>query len=198
MKYSAGIITVLLIFVFTSCNKPLSESKPDNKVSESKTTEKIAPDVYWKAVGDNDVAKVKEYLGKDPSLVSLKTTDHIGETALAKVSFSCKLEMVKLLLENKSDPNEFDNYGVTALHGAARTDKADCLEAMLKNKGDVNIKEKNGGSTPLHYAADYNSVEAAKLLLRTGADKKAANKAGKTPYDVAVEKKSKDVIDLLK
>ena len=50
----------------------------------------------------------------------------------------------------------------------------------------------------MHYAAEYNSGDAAKVLLANGADKNLKNSSGKTPLDVAKDKKSDKVIELLK
>jgi ankyrin repeat protein len=204
MRILTGILVILSFVFFISCGKSDKEittkdKKTDDVVkTEQKTAEKISPDAFWKAIEDGDAAVLKGYLEKDPSLVSLKTTDGIDETALAKTAFTGKTEIVKLLLQYKADPNVHDAYGIAALHGAARTNKAEVIEAIVNNKGDVNIKKDGTGDTPLHYAAEYNSMEAAQMLIKLGADKTVKNDAGKTPYEVAKEKKSDKVIDLLK
>jgi ankyrin repeat protein len=195
------IVFVLCIcFVgLISCGKKTGDDKTTNeKKTDQKVTEKVNPEDFFKAVKDNEIAKVKEYLAKDPTLVKAVTSDFLKETALAISSFNGNKEIVELLLQNGADPNVFDDMGIAPIIGAARTNRAEIIEMLIKNKADIKIKTKNGEETALHYAAEFNSGDAAKILLANGADKTAKTTSGKTPLDIAKDKKSDKVIDLLK
>ena len=199
MKY-LFIPLLLSISIFFSCGKKTDETgkTKDEKTTEKKVTEKIDVEVFFKAVKDNDAAKVKEYISKDPTLVDARTTDFLKETALGIASFDGYKEIVEILLKNGANPNVWDDMGTAPLHGAARQNRAEIIEMLINAKADVNIKHKSSEETPLHYAASYNSLEAANVLLKNGADKTAKTGSGQTPYDVAKEKKSDKVIDLMK
>ena len=53
------------------------------------------------------------------------------------------------------------------------------------------------GTTPLHLAAERDDLAAAKSLLRSGADAKAANRYGMTPLALACENGDAAMIELL-
>jgi ankyrin repeat protein len=199
MKYF--IFPLLLsISILFSCGKKTDETgkTKDEKPTEKKVTEKIDVEVFFKAVKDNDAAKVKEYISKDPTLVDAKTTDFLKETALGISTFNGYKEITELLIKNGANPNVWDDMGTAPLHGAARQNRSEIIQMLIDAKADVNIKHKSNDETPLHYAAEYNSLEAAQVLLKNGADKAAVTQSGKTAYDIAKDKKSDKVIDLLK
>ena len=191
------ILAICLLGLF-SCGKKADDKTTDDKKTDQKVTEKINPEDFVKAVKDNDIAKVKDYLSKDPTLIKAVTTDFLKETALAIAAFDGYKEIVDMLLQKGADPNVFDDMGVAPIIGASRTNRAEIIEMLIKNKANVNIKTKSGEETPLHYAAEFNSGDAAKVLLKNGADKNLKNTSGKTPLDVAKDKKSDKVIELLK
>ncbi|MEM7175885.1 MAG: ankyrin repeat domain-containing protein, partial [Chlamydiota bacterium] len=51
---------------------------------------------------------------------------------------------------------------------------------------DVNTKD-NDGETPLYYAARYNSIEVAEILIAKGTDVNAKNKKEWTPLNLAAD-----------
>lgn len=203
MKYFSLFLVIIFSVFFISCgkgSKDTTEKKTttEEKKTEPKVTEKVNPEDFFKAVKDNDIAKVKDFLSKDPTLVKATTSDFLKETALAIAAFDGYKEIVEVLLKNNADPNVYDDMGVAPILGAARTNQAEIIEMLLKNKANVNILHKTSGETALHYAAEYDSKEACEVLLKNGADKTIKSGAGKTAYEVAKEKKKEKVLDLLK
>ena len=191
-KLTVFVLAFCLIGLF-SCGKKADE----NIKTDQKVTEKVNPEDFFKAVKDNDVAKVKDYLSKDPTLVKAVTSDFLKETALGISTFNGNKEIVDMLLQKGADPNVNDDMGIAPILGAARQNRAEIIEMLIKNKAKVDIKNKSD-ETALHYAAEYNSGDAAKVLLAKGADKNLKNSSGKTPLDIAKDKKSDKVIELLK
>ena len=58
---------------------------------------------------------------------------------------------------------------------------------MLLNHGaSPNIHDKDTNLTPLHDAAESGFVDIVRLLVSHGADTKARNSTGQTPFDVAL------------
>ena len=58
------------------------------------------------------------------------------------------------------------------------------VRSLLKQRLDVNVPDAEG-MTALHWAAHFDDLETAKLLLRAGANAKAANRYGVTPLHEA-------------
>ena len=85
-----------------------------------------------------------------------------------------------------------DDHGSDVSHGAG-ADAADAaqkqdigaLRALVQRKADVNAAQPDG-TTALHWAVVWNDEDAVNLLLRAGANAKAANRYGATPLSEAV------------
>jgi ankyrin repeat protein len=132
-----------------------------------------------------------------------------GQTALIIASTMGNTEIVEALLDKGADPNIRDGNTFTALHAAVRdsdygTDHASRVAAaatvkvLLAHGADPNarIDQKKQtvravneqafqGATPLALAAEVNSLDAIKELVKGGADPKIATEQGTTPLILA-------------
>src|SRR5687767_9374587 len=70
------------------------------------------------------------------------------------------------------------------LIAAVKTDDLKTVRTLLQQKADVNAPEPDG-TTALHWAAHRESLDSATLLIRAGANVKAANRYGVTPLALA-------------
>ena len=70
------------------------------------------------------------------------------------------------------------------------------LRALLARKADVNVPQPDG-ATALHWAAYWDDLESARLLMRTGARVDAANDLGVTPLSIACESGSDGMVEAL-
>jgi hypothetical protein len=86
-------------------------------------------------------------------------------------------EMVALLLEAGADRQK-------ALDSAIANDQVDMMKLIMTGGLDLNSKTK-GGWTPVLWAAYHGSVNALKLLLKSGAKVDCADKDGDTPLHLA-------------
>lgn len=77
-----------------------------------------------------------------------------------------------------------DKLGRSPLHYAANDADAKLVESLISSC-DVNLHDKNGW-TPLHFAAQANSVDCARILLGAGAKIDAVDSHGNTPLSTAV------------
>src|SRR5580765_1965279 len=93
----------------------------------------------------------------------------------------------------------------TTLHAApARAPLADAVEkmdrsavrALLKQRAPVNTPQADG-MTALHWAAYQDDLEIARLLVRAGANVKAANRYGVTPLSLACTNGNAAMIEML-
>src|SRR3977135_1849056 len=79
---------------------------------------------------------------------------------------------------------------------AARNQNKDTVRRLLKQHADVNTPQ-GDGSTALHWAAHWDDLETADLLLRTGAKVNAANDLGVTPLYLACSNGSAPMVKKL-
>ena len=68
------------------------------------------------------------------------------------------------------------------------------VAALLEVQASPEVVNDDGGDTPLHLAAQYNKVEAATLLIATGADATRTNMDGETPSQLARTKKMRGLL----
>lgn len=91
----------------------------------------------------------------------------------------------------------------TPLTLAALNAKTDVVEYLLKKGAKINFQTANGYTALMFvagnsYSNKTSAVETAKLLLKSGADKKLKNSRGETALDQAKLVKNSDLINLLK
>ncbi|XP_008205448.1 putative ankyrin repeat protein RF_0381 isoform X2 [Nasonia vitripennis] len=91
-----------------------------------------------------------------PLLFAIKNKHHCGK-------------IVKLLLSNGANVNDYDMYRKTALHIAVENSDRKMIKLLLEHNADVNVKNCNG-RTPLHLAVRGRYIDIAKMLLSHGAD----------------------------
>lgn len=149
----------------------------------------------------------------------VKERDKFGQTALiSALSFSIFDEMtykrVMYILNAGADVNqkrmEEKRYTITPLHQAVESShamfklsgkrrlKAEAAKQILKEllkRGALVSAQDDAGKTPLHIAAKYDHIFAAKLLLEAGAKVMPKDDSGKSPLDYAA---SGEMIKLLK
>jgi ankyrin repeat protein len=68
---------------------------------------------------------------------------------------------------------------------------------LLAHGADINNSYGNSNWTPLHYAADHNSIAEARLLLTHRVNVNAKDKDGRTPMFYATQKGYSDIVQLL-
>lgn len=122
---------------------------------------------------DNQLAKLKQEVQKEPGLIHLR--DSNGETLLHLAASRGRLEMVKYLLEQGSDINSPQlsghpsNHGMTPLFDAVIFDKSKVFDYLLESGADFKHRSYTG-FTPLFMAVDRNKLKFAKRLLEKGAE----------------------------
>ena len=71
------------------------------------------------------------------------------------------------------------------LHEVARVCDAERMRLLLSRGPSLDEADENG-MTPLHIAIESRKRECVALLLKAGADRKARDGRGRTPFDLAV------------
>ncbi|KAJ1495990.1 ankyrin repeat-containing domain protein [Baffinella frigidus] len=85
-----------------------------------------------------------------------------------------------------------DDIGRTALHAAAVAGRAQVVAALAARGSNVNAVD-HRFETPLHLAARMGRLDAAKMMVRLGADLEKRNALGHKPIDVAEKYRHKKV-----
>ncbi len=120
-------------------------------------------------------------------------------TVLTKAVKMNRLEIVKVLLENKADVNQrrpIDLY--SGLMVAAKYDLAPIAKLLLQHGADVNLYTV-AMRTALHVAALHDSLSVAEVLMRSNEiDVNFSNAGGLCALAVAARQDNKSIVFLLK
>jgi len=169
------------------------------------------------AAKEDGIAEMKKLLAKG---VSINAKNKDGETALGVAVMSLPwypeyYENISFLLEHGADPNQAFLCSTIEIHtpplnaavfntSLAFSKKQDptrstlwaemALKALLKHGAHVSGRDE-WSLTPLHEAAKWNNIYAARLLLENGAKVIPKDNKGKTPLDYA---ESTEMIKLFK
>lgn len=133
--------------------------------------------------------KVMKLLALDPYL--LNSYSHDGWTPLHMAVFFGHIDLVRLLLDAGADIDALSKNGqdLTPLHSALANPHHARVGLLLIEKGaDITLAQSDG-YTPLHYAAANGTDDVVIHLLAMNANRSAKTKDGKTPLDLARERK---------
>jgi cytohesin len=115
-------------------------------------------------------------------------SDNQQRTLAHFIPFSRSEEIFRLLVVRGVPLDKLDYLGNTPLHNAIGTDRMEAVSSLLNMHVPLNVRNPRTGSTPLAIAAEFNRVEAGRLLLARGVDVELANNQGVTPLSYAASK----------
>jgi len=105
-------------------------------------------------------APVAEYLAKNIQDINYNSP---SGTALAAAAIKGNIALVKVLLENKANPDIKDGMGMTALLYASQFENKEMIQLLLKYKADKKIVSDDGKSA-MDYAVFNKNQEIIGLL----------------------------------
>ncbi len=125
----------------------------------------------------------------------IESKNQFDLTALRRAARNGHLDVATLLLDRGADIESKNEYGYTALHNAARNGHLDVATLLLDRGADIESKNEYG-YTALHYAAwsRYGHHDVTALLLDRGADIESKTNTGKTPFQLAKNQETRDLL----
>ena len=106
-------------------------------------------------------------------------------------------EVARLLLEGGADVNAADKDGRTPLYSAAFFNSTVVMSLLISRGADVHARRSGHGGTPLHVAAESDALQAAELLIASGARIDEPDNSGETPLHWAARHNAPVVAELL-
>ena len=119
---------------------------------------------------EGNYKKVEEFILTSRADLPSKLAYHqgvFGYTPIHEAVSSGHSKVLKLLLEQKTDPNCRANSGYTPLHLAASSGHVDCVRVLLANNADISNTDEYG-KTPLQSAEMSSKHDIAKVLRSAG------------------------------
>jgi len=134
-----------------------------------------SPLVLASMTGDLDNVRLLLKRGAEPSAEALSEAVTFGYP-----------DVLKSLIDAGADATITEGSGINLVHWATITNRPEVIPVLLAAKADINATDEFG-YTPLMYAAtvDEGDVDAAKVLLKAGADRSIRNKENRTALDQA-------------
>jgi uncharacterized protein len=141
-------------------------------------------------------------MGKMQQLIEAFIQQGRVATALSEAARWGEIGMVQELLENGTPVDARDENGGTALMNAASAGEMKIMRLLLEKGADVNAIDEKKGYTALiwalfalHSEADYLAI--TRKLLKSGADVTVRGFDGSSAFDLARERNSTKLIQLL-
>ncbi|KAG8180093.1 hypothetical protein JTE90_027873 [Oedothorax gibbosus] len=131
--------------------------------------------------------------------VDLEVKTRVGDTPLAIAARSGALKIAEFLIRSGADIHSFTNENDwSILHSACQMEYPDIVRAIVERYPgyNVNVKcsDRQGGYTPLLFAARYAKKDMVNLFLELGADVNACDTGKKTLLHFSCNRRWPDVI----
>ena len=155
------------------------------------------------AARSGDVKKMNELINYGADIENIDTPNNKGQTALHLSAAGCHVKVVKLLLENKANPNLLDNRANDALDYSTSQDLSFLNVENIKNieeliNAGANVNRTQTGMTPLMSATAAGHIPTIELLLEKKADiNKVIPNNGRNSLIFAAEHKQWSALNLL-
>jgi len=146
------------------------------------------------AAKQGDLAKVKEMVSIDPTLVN--TRGYLGRPPLFWAATAGRREMVSYLLDKKAKLDNPDQRGWTPLHAAAYSHQLAMVQYLVSLKADYHLKDATGRSA-FQIATAGGSIEVADYLRQKGLPVNEKDDKGETALHIAVHGKQLAMVNYL-
>eukprot|EP01016_Furgasonia_blochmanni_P046407 TRINITY_DN6681_c0_g1_i3.p1 TRINITY_DN6681_c0_g1~~TRINITY_DN6681_c0_g1_i3.p1 ORF type:complete len:526 (+),score=75.36 TRINITY_DN6681_c0_g1_i3:104-1579(+) len=186
------IVHFLIDQVKSSSENVLEAQRVLNIWVNQKNKEGYTPLHYAAYRGNIELVKLLESYGAD-----IEDKNENGLNVIHIASQGDQPVSLAYFRERGFDLNVIDNKGSTALHWAAFLGCENSTNFLTSWKCNPNVKDLNGGCSPLHLAVISGNTRVVRRLLIKGANKHLRDKSGKLPVDIAQENNFTNIVSLL-
>lgn len=180
---------VLLPLLWTSCSSGSPSAEPGGGPRAAAQANAALLEAAFRGDADGVEALLAE--------AEIDGMDEAGRTALMMASYDGHASTVRLLCEQKADPNIRDSNRRTALMYAASGPNPAAVEILLAHGAEVNVTDAGEGWTALMFAAAEGHADVVRLLLDSGASPDIRDIDGETALTFAAQQGREAVIRLL-
>lgn len=139
--------------------------------------------------------ELTQMLNAEPGLC--QETDEEGKNLLIHAAVSSSLDAFKMIGRRTEQLNQRDKSGHGALHYLVAKDKSQHIEALFENDGVDKELQNFQQTTPVSFAASYNSTESLAILLMYDPNLDTPNQNGQTPLQIACLSSSPNIASAL-
>lgn len=146
--------------------------------------------VWGGSEGADQVVQLLLEFKVDPTLyytIGVWGGELIAAACQKKVPREARMNIIKLALEKRGDPNAKGAYGESALHWAGNCEFVPAVEMLIQARADVNLKDEQSGETALHWCCVDGSPGVAELLMQARADIESRSSSSMTPLMLACQ-----------
>gem|GEM_PF-6819025 len=97
------------------------------------------------------------------------------------------VKVLREFLQFKPDINGLWEGDCTASHFAAQSNDVEIIRALIEHGACINIKDRQNGRTPLHYAIECKKNATVQELIKNKADVNCRDNSSCTPLCIAVD-----------
>lgn len=145
------------------------------------------PASLLKSSSTGNLTEIKAYIQSGAN-INEQDPDY-GRTPLMNAVANYKIEAAKYLIQAGANVKIKDSYGYDALTLAVEmgNDGLELINMLLDNGADINSKDLAGWTPIMHTMGGYNNLNAARLMIRRGADLTVKDPStSKSLYDLAL------------
>lgn len=158
----------------------------------------FGPRAFFGAAMEGDVAEMRRLI--DEEIVDVEGQDlrnSSGETPLFTAALHGYVDVVRLLLDERADPNVAKRDGTSPICAAASDNQVETVDLLLSARADPNAANEEGITPMLAAIQEDFGTEIIERLLEAHADPDGAGNSKLTPLLAASVRGLEEILDLL-
>ena len=180
--------------VVASCSVDDDEASLGGSIAGANRSGRFLTERMANAAFEGNTTAVEQML----PFVDVNARDEGGRTMLMLASYGGHSTTVRLLCEQRANPNLKDSSRRTALMYAASGPNASTVEILLAHGAEVNVADGDEGYTALMFAAAEGHADIVAMLLASGADPGLRDVDGESALKFASDNSHSEVVELLR